>query len=358
MDEKFIEVRDNFKRLLMMGVPQIFIELYFGLTTYAYSKYMLNLRRQGFQDDVTPMSKGILSIIKLFVGFPCRSFNLPPSVYDALDKEKLKEVTFELLQTDKIDEILLTVTPHIQRMREYSFSDDVPASYRDFINNLNYYGEEENNRVELFKNYAYDLTRDPNISFDALKKEDIPTAIAKEILRGLGRSIVTDVKPKFERDVCEKLHRMFKETLTEREKLILESYFGLGQEKVSAKDISLMVSVSPARVIQIKEKAVRRCRHTSRKQFLFDPLPIVPKPEKIEHVSNPEGGPHLVVDSNLSVRILNVLLYGLEVTTLEELRNFTRKDILKYKGLSKKSLCSIEDELMKYDLALKDEFSI
>lgn len=57
-------------------------------------------------------------------------------------------------------------------------------------------------------------------------------------------------------------------TLTAREKDILKSFFGIQQAEMSLEEIGDKFGLTRERVRQIKEKAVRRLRHTSRSRLL------------------------------------------------------------------------------------------
>ena len=57
-------------------------------------------------------------------------------------------------------------------------------------------------------------------------------------------------------------------TLTERERTILRLAFGIGVPEMSLEEIGEQVGLTRERVRQIKEKVIRRLRHTSRSNLL------------------------------------------------------------------------------------------
>ena len=61
-------------------------------------------------------------------------------------------------------------------------------------------------------------------------------------------------------------------TLTDKEKCILKSYYGIGEEKKANKTIADIWGVSYSRVSQIKANALRRLRHPSRSRILKEYL--------------------------------------------------------------------------------------
>ena len=57
-------------------------------------------------------------------------------------------------------------------------------------------------------------------------------------------------------------------TLTERESVILKLFFGIGEQEMTLEEIGERFGLTRERVRQIKEKAIRRLRHTSRSKLL------------------------------------------------------------------------------------------
>ncbi|MGC8823204.1 MAG: sigma-70 family RNA polymerase sigma factor [Bacteroidales bacterium] len=62
------------------------------------------------------------------------------------------------------------------------------------------------------------------------------------------------------------------ETLTEREREIIKCFFGIGCTEMSLDEIAEKLGLTRERVRQIKEKAIRRLRHSHRSKFLKDYL--------------------------------------------------------------------------------------
>ena len=57
-------------------------------------------------------------------------------------------------------------------------------------------------------------------------------------------------------------------TLTERERDIIRLFFGIGIQEMTLEEIGERFGLTRERVRQIKEKAIRRLRHTSRSKLL------------------------------------------------------------------------------------------
>jgi len=90
-----------------------------------------------------------------------------------------------------------------------------------------------------------------NSLLDVLENPDSPIADSKLMDESLSREI--------ERAVA---------TLTERERVILKLSFGIGVPEMSLEEIGEQFGLTRERVRQIKEKALRRLRHTSRSNLL------------------------------------------------------------------------------------------
>ena len=57
-------------------------------------------------------------------------------------------------------------------------------------------------------------------------------------------------------------------TLTERERDIVRYFFGIGIQEMTLEEIGEKFGLTRERVRQIKEKAIRRLRHSSRSKLL------------------------------------------------------------------------------------------
>ncbi len=90
-----------------------------------------------------------------------------------------------------------------------------------------------------------------NSLLDVLENSDSPEADGSLLDESLSREI----------------ERAFA-TLTERERIILKLAFGIGMPEMSLEEIGEQFGLTRERVRQIKEKAIRRLRHTSRSKIL------------------------------------------------------------------------------------------
>jgi RNA polymerase primary sigma factor len=90
-----------------------------------------------------------------------------------------------------------------------------------------------------------------NSLLDVLVNNDSPKADTKLLGESLNREI--------ERSLS---------TLTERERDIIKLFFGIGVQEMTLEEIGERFGLTRERVRQIKEKAIRRLRHTSRSKLL------------------------------------------------------------------------------------------
>jgi len=90
-----------------------------------------------------------------------------------------------------------------------------------------------------------------NSLLDVLVNSDSPNADKALIMESLTREI----------------HRALA-TLTERESDIVRLFFGIGCQEMTLEEIGERFGLTRERVRQIKEKAIRRLRHTSRSKLL------------------------------------------------------------------------------------------
>jgi RNA polymerase primary sigma factor len=90
-----------------------------------------------------------------------------------------------------------------------------------------------------------------NSLLDVLVNNDSPNADRALIMESLAKEI----------------HRALA-TLTERESDIIRLFFGIGCQEMTLEEIGERFGLTRERVRQIKEKAIRRLRHTSRSKLL------------------------------------------------------------------------------------------
>jgi RNA polymerase primary sigma factor len=90
-----------------------------------------------------------------------------------------------------------------------------------------------------------------NSLLDVLINSDSPNADRALMMESLGKEISRALA-----------------TLTEREANIITQFFGIGCQEMTLEEIGERFGLTRERVRQIKEKAIRRLRHTSRSKLL------------------------------------------------------------------------------------------
>ena len=72
----------------------------------------------------------------------------------------------------------------------------------------------------------------------------------------------------------------------------------------------------------------------------------------------------LITDLGMSVRLLNCLKcgqthhyckQGLDITYLDEISHYTKKEVIRVKNLGAKSMCELEELMLKFNIEFKDE---
>ena len=90
-----------------------------------------------------------------------------------------------------------------------------------------------------------------NSLLDVLVNDDSPMADKKLVNESLSKEIVRALS-----------------TLSEREKEIIQMFFGIGTQEMTLEEIGDKFGLTRERVRQIKEKAIRRLRQNSRSKLL------------------------------------------------------------------------------------------
>jgi RNA polymerase primary sigma factor len=111
---------------------------------------------------------------------------------------------------------------------------------------------------------------------DTLKVSGRHVSVDAPFVEGEDNSLL-DVLPNNDSPVADKIlidESLAKEidralaTLTERERDIIRFFFGIGNQEMTLEEIGEKFGLTRERVRQIKEKAIRRLRHTSRSKLL------------------------------------------------------------------------------------------
>jgi RNA polymerase primary sigma factor len=136
--------------------------------------------------------------------------------------------------------------------------------------------EQENERTPAPEEIAEDLDLPKEKVADTLRVSGRHVSVDAPFVDGEDNSLldvlVNSDSPKADRDlVKESLTREIERvlsTLTERERDIIKLFFGIGCQDMTLEEIGEKFGLTRERVRQIKEKAIRRLRHTSKSKLL------------------------------------------------------------------------------------------
>lgn len=136
--------------------------------------------------------------------------------------------------------------------------------------------EQQNERTPTPEELAETLEIPKEKVADTLRVSGRHVSVDAPFVEGEDNSLldvlVNNDSPKADKQlICESLNREIERalsTLTERERDIIKLFFGIGMQEMTLEEIGERFGLTRERVRQIKEKAIRRLRHTSRSKLL------------------------------------------------------------------------------------------
>jgi DNA-binding CsgD family transcriptional regulator len=124
----------------------------------------------------------------------------------------------------------------------------------------------------FFAKVAQNDLDDFDLSGISLESDNFSYSLASIICLKEVNNFRDNLKPKFKDDIYAYVNHNLS-TLTDRESDVLRFYFGINcHQRKSYEEIGLIFDLTRERVRQIKEKAIRRMRHTSRSALLRESL--------------------------------------------------------------------------------------
>jgi len=277
---------------------------------------------------------------------------------------KIKGISYELkialekiFETEKIIQILDSVVLHIYKMQLFSFSPDVSQGYRKFLNEFNSHrGYARENGSNLWYEYLRKVADGEEINIVVKERKDLQKSITDQILDELINSIRGNILSVFTVAICKNINEIVLPTLTEKEMSILKMYYGLDEPALTIDEIAKKLDLASERTRQIKEKALRRLHHTSRMNLIFEPIPSESMMFMLESLKTPtdveESKKHHIVDLDFSVRAL-LILKQKGIIFLEDIMKYSRKDLLRFRNMGKKSMTEVEEMMKKYNLSFR-----
>jgi len=337
-NRKFLGMKTQLIDLLTIGMPLVIISTYLQITSTTCLRYIKTLRGSGeWNKENVTFLKSVKDVLKIFTLIERRQMTI-----EGMELKRLQAVIEQSLQFQRITEILKISINSIYKLTLSEFSPAMPNGYQDFIRAL--YNERD-------KKYILRNGEEKSILFHYLASEkDFEIGVTIDtwfyplidnIISEHARDLRNSINPTFKVNVIERVEYLLS-TLFEREAMILKKYFGLGFEKNSLEEIAHETGLVSERVRQIKERALRRCRASERMKMLFNPipppLPLTKTPIKL---------------FDFSVRALNVLRDA-DIETLEQLLEYKKMDLIKFRNMGKRTMTEIEEMLESLNLKFRE----
>jgi hypothetical protein len=340
--------------LLEMGMSSAFIQFYLDIS---YSTFLRNLRKlraeKKWNEKVTSFTNSIPKmLIVLSYGVDMDSL-IPGENYNNIDKIRLINCLKKILQIEEVISNLDCAGRSIQEMRQFEFDPKVPQGYVNFLNSLNPFNIKnpyhKYNREwrDSWKEFLDEIKNSQKVNFTIKSQKEWPGVVVNKIIKRLISEVRNDIKPIFTIDICKKLEDVLFPTLTVTEVKILKMYFGLNEPRLNLIKISESLGgLKIKRVREIITEATEKCKKLSRYRLIFDPYF---KPELLEFT----GHVHRLVDLHLSARTMNILeSITPPIFFLEELVDYSRDNLCKFKGWGKDRMAEIDEIMGKYGLPL------
>ena len=127
--------------------------------------------------------------------------------------------------------------------------------------------EQENERTPSPEELADVLDLPKEKVTDTLKVSGRHVSVDAPFIEGEDNSLLDADKLLMDESLSKEIYRALA-TLTERERDIIRFFFGIGCQEMTLEEIGEKFGLTRERVRQIKEKAIRRLRHTSRSRLL------------------------------------------------------------------------------------------
>lgn len=345
--------------LLSIGMPNTVIATYFNVSISTTLHWKNKLKETNDWNGKTPsFIEAIPTMLKLLADLLFRRELLPSmKIYDKPDA--LKNVLENIFEVKKIIEILDLVIPHIYGMQLFSFSPDVPEGYRNLLNKFDLYRDRvEAGSLELWRKYLKKIADGQEINIIVNQQKDLRKIITNIILQELTTSVKGNISSVFTIAICKNIDEIVLPTLDPRIESVLKMHYGLGEGAQSIDEISTKLDLSRERVRQIIEKGLRILRHNSRRSLIFEPIPSESMMMyMLEKIKTPtvvqESNKHKILDLDFSVRAIN-LLKSSGIVFLEDIKNYSKNDLVKFCSLGRKSMSEIEEMMKKYNLSFRE----
>jgi len=377
-DRKFFEKKAWLLLLLQAGMPADVLEKVLGISSATAISYVKKITLSGeWKGNVTFLPDARPIMLKLYADI---KWGEKKGIYTAAFKEKLMLVLAELLEEEKIIEIINFTLPAITSFSRLQYVTDVPLGYQNLLEALRIWDPFQ---PSGWGNYLYHIA-----------SGEIPLPQPKEFYWGkkhflhdiLQRSADETrywVAPILTTRICQQVDATLAE-LTYKEATVLTMLFGLKADPKTEEQIGIEFDLTRERIRQIKEKAMRHLKvRFLRLQSIGDAWETIEslketyenklKTQKDEFIQklytldHPEEVAPIIISQfdllimkvdyiDFSVRLLNCLKAA-DVEYLWQLVMLSEGALLKFRNFGKKSLIELKEYMKQKNIHFNWNFS-
>jgi|GEM_PF-3592926 len=368
-DRKYQLHKDSVLELLKMGMPNKVVQACLKLSPATVHNYAAKLREEKVWNGKN--SSIIEAIPRMIAMIAFIEFNRIPLSWmklSLINRLELFASLNEVLETQKMINIIDHASRHLAKLRRFGFHQDIPEGYRDFLNAFNPQHEwPQINGETLWREYLRKISHQTEIEIGTESLATWQDKTIDLILDEHSGSFRHCIAPVFPFEICQRIDDLLLPTLNTREVNIVKMYYGIGEVKLSQKEIGNRLNVSSTVISQIINRTLRRIKHLSRLELILalpltwetvskiiaDNTPPRPKPFSDCPVTPEEASLFRVVDLDFSVRTLNIF-YAADISILKDLLEFSESDLYKFRNMGRKSIIEVQAVLKKYKLALRE----
>ncbi len=369
-DRKYQLHRDAVLELLKIGMPNVVIQNYLKLSPSTVHNYTVKLREEkAWSDKNISIIEALPRLMTLMAYIEFNRGPLPWMKLTLINRLELLDSLNEVLETNKMIKIIDHASRHLANLRRFDFHADIPQGYRDFLNAFNPQNDWPPISGEtLWHEYLRKISHqtEVEVGFESLAKWQEKTI--DDILDEHNRAFRHCIVPVFPLEICKKIDDVLFPTLRERDLQVIKMYYGIGETKLTQKEIGEKLNVTSTVVSQIINRTINRIRRQAKLELILA-IPLTwetvskiidentPPRAKLLSTSplRPEDAIYLrLMDLDFSVRALN-FFQAADISTLKDLIEFTEFDLYRFRNIGEKTIQEIKAMLKKYKLSLRKQ---
>jgi len=395
-DRNFESKKQWLLELLNLGMPTLVIQFMLDVSASTVGVYIIKLREgNGWEGKIIPLDTAKPQMLKLYADIKFRQSELT----DGKFVEKLCKVLAEVLEEEKIIQIIRNALPSIICFRKIRFHNSIQQAYRNLLEDIWGY-EAKFLEIYLWKKYLKEIA-DLQVEVPQSKQfiwegrhfvyDDIIQKYADEIREKRIGPIATSSIVKIIDEIID--------GIVMPQKDIVSAYYGLKAKPKSLKEIAISYGKTSECIRQIKEKGLHKIKRNLLKNFCYindaweekNKLKQDHKEEihkiqqkildidtRYKQLLSDSGNPELrelgesidsdykknpfllknIQDIEMSVRVYNCLRSA-DITYIWELLVYIHNvtDLCRFRNFGKKSVPEIESILAKENLKFGMVFS-